>query len=30
MAGRRETEFLKPIDKAIYEDGEQVIGPQRE
>ena len=27
IAGRRETEFPKPIDKAIFEDGEQVIGP---
>ena len=29
IAGRRGTEFLKPIDKAIFKDGEQVIGPQR-
>jgi hypothetical protein len=29
MAGRRETKSLKPIDKAIFKDGEQVIGPQR-
>ena len=27
IAGRRETEFLIPIDKAIFKDGEQVIGP---
>ena len=27
IAGRRETEFPKPIDKAIFQDGEQVIGP---
>ena len=27
IAGRRETEFPKPIDKAILQDGEQVIGP---
>ncbi len=26
-AGRREIEFPKPIDKAIFQDGEQVIGP---
>ena len=24
---RREIEFLMPIDKAIFQDGEQVIGP---
>ena len=29
MAGRRETKSLKPIDKAICKEGEQVIGPQR-
>jgi len=29
IAGRRETESLKPIDKAIFKDGERVIGPQR-
>jgi hypothetical protein len=29
IAGRREINFLKPIDKAIFKDGEQVIGPQR-
>jgi hypothetical protein len=29
MAGRRETEFLKPIDKAIDSGGERVTGPQR-
>ncbi len=27
IAGRREIEFPKPIDKAIFQDGEQVIGP---
>jgi hypothetical protein len=27
IAGRRATEFPKPIDKAIFQDGEQVIGP---
>jgi hypothetical protein len=27
IAERRETEFLIPIDKAIFKDGEQVIGP---
>jgi hypothetical protein len=27
IAKRRETEFPKPIDKAIFQDGEQVIGP---
>ena len=27
MAGRRETEYLKPIDKVIYRDGERVTGP---
>jgi len=27
IAERRETEFPKPIDKAIFKDGEQVIGP---
>jgi integrase/recombinase XerD len=27
IAGRKETEFLKPIDKAIYTDGERVAGP---
>ena len=27
IAKRRETEFPKPIDKAILKDGEQVIGP---
>ena len=27
IAGRRETEFPKPIDKAIFQDGEHVIGP---
>ena len=27
IAKRRETEFPKPIDKAIFKDGEQVIGP---
>ena len=27
IAKRRETEFPKPIDKAILQDGEQVIGP---
>ena len=27
IAGRRETEFPKPIDEAIFQDGEQVIGP---
>jgi hypothetical protein len=27
IAGRRETESPKPIDKAIFQDGEQVIGP---
>jgi hypothetical protein len=27
IAERRETEFLMPIDKAIFQDGEQVIGP---
>jgi hypothetical protein len=29
IAERREIEFLKPIDKAIFKDGEQVIGRQR-
>jgi hypothetical protein len=27
IAERREIEFLMPIDKAIFQDGEQVIGP---
>jgi hypothetical protein len=27
IAERREIEFLMPIDKAIFKDGEQVIGP---
>jgi hypothetical protein len=27
IAGRKETELLKPIDKAIVKDGEQVTGP---
>jgi hypothetical protein len=27
MAGRRETEALKPIDKPIGKDGERVAGP---
>ena len=27
IEGRRETESLKSIDKAIFQDGEQVIGP---
>ena len=27
IAGRREIEFLMPIDKAIFKNGEQVIGP---
>ncbi len=27
IAGRRAIEFPKPIDKAIFQDGEQVIGP---
>jgi len=27
MAEKREIEFLMPIDKAIFKDGEQVIGP---
>jgi hypothetical protein len=27
IAGRREIEFPEPIDKAIFQDGEQVIGP---
>jgi len=27
MAGRRETDDLKPIDKAIVRDGERVTGP---
>ena len=27
IAERREIEFLMPIDKAILQDGEQVIGP---
>jgi len=27
IAERGETESLKPIDKAIFKDGEQVIGP---
>src|SRR5262249_29133555 len=30
IAERRETEFLRPIDKAIFKGGEQAIGPQRE
>ncbi len=29
MAGRRETNDLKPIDKAVLRDGERVAGPQR-
>ncbi len=29
IAERRETEYLEPIDKTIFKDGEQVIGPQR-
>jgi hypothetical protein len=27
IAEKREIEFLMPIDKAIFQDGEQVIGP---
>jgi hypothetical protein len=27
IAERREIKFLMPIDKAIFKDGEQVIGP---
>jgi hypothetical protein len=27
IAERREIEFLMPIDKAIFQDGERVIGP---
>jgi hypothetical protein len=27
MAGRRETKYLKPIDKAIHWDSERVTGP---
>jgi len=27
IAGRKETEFLKPIDEAIYKDDERVAGP---
>jgi hypothetical protein len=27
IAERKEIEFLMPIDKAIFQDGEQVIGP---
>ena len=27
IAGRREIESPKPIDEAIFQDGEQVIGP---
>ena len=27
IAERREIECLMPIDKAIFQDGEQVIGP---
>jgi len=27
MAGRRETEALKPIDEAVNKDGERVAGP---
>jgi len=29
IAERREIEFLMPIDKAIFQDGEQVIGRKR-
>jgi len=29
IAGKREIEFLKPIDKPTFKDGEQAIGPQR-
>jgi hypothetical protein len=30
MAGRRVIEDLKPIDEALFKEGLQVTGPQRE